>query len=226
MANIPYDPVIHDLALTPRNMSGEAAVEAYLDMYNNKPVSEWFALTTAIDIPVIYKTFCGVFGYMFTVIFDPEIVDVIIPALLDLFGILPEDRSFLLDHYLPAIRKASTHYLGLRDRLELLRNMVTTVGKLLYAFVWQENVIDFHGWNLTPEANQIGATLLPFINEYANNHTSWDLNVEDVQKGQGYPGWETCNPVIPHAKWHVQTAASLADMARLMDMLLRMMTQE
>ena len=32
VANIPYDPIIHDLALTPRNMSGEAAVDAYLDM--------------------------------------------------------------------------------------------------------------------------------------------------------------------------------------------------
>ena len=55
---------------------------------------------------------------------------------------------------------------------------------------------------------------------YANNLTLWDLTVEDVQLGGGYPGSEGCNNVIPHAKWHLQTAAALADMTRLIDFLL------
>ena len=37
------------------------------------------------------------------------------------------------------------------------------------------------------------------------------------QQGGGYPGSVGCNDVIPHAKWHAQAAASLADMARLVD---------
>ena len=41
-----------------------------------------------------------------------------------------------------------------------------------------------------------------------------------VQAGGGYPGSGGCNDVIPHAKWHAQTAASLADMTRLMDFVL------
>ena len=41
-----------------------------------------------------------------------------------------------------------------------------------------------------------------------------------VQAGGGYPGSAGCNDVIPHAKWHAQTAASLADMTRLMDFVL------
>ena len=36
---------------------------------------------------------------------------------------------------------------------------------------------------------------------YANNHTSWDLHISDVQQGVGYPGYAECNPTIPHAKW-------------------------
>ena len=36
---------------------------------------------------------------------------------------------------------------------------------------------------------------------WANMETSWSLHVGDVQTGQGYPGWQACNPVIPHAKW-------------------------
>ena len=43
-----------------------------------------------------------------------------------------------------------------------------------------------------------------------------------VQAGGGYPGSGGCNDVIPHAKWHAQTAASLADMTRLMDFVLRL----
>ena len=28
-----------------------------------------------------------------------------------------------------------------------------------------------------------------------------DIDFELMQVGEGYPGWEQCNPVIPHAKW-------------------------
>ena len=31
-----------------------------------------------------------------------------------------------------------------------------------------------------------------------------------------------CNNVIPHAKWHAQTAAALSDMTRLMDFVLEL----
>ena len=35
--------------------------------------------------------------------------------------------------------------------------------------------------------------------------------------GGGYPGSHGCNDLIPHAKWHGQTSAALADMTRLVD---------
>ena len=44
--------------------------------------------------------------------------------------------------------------------------------------------------------------------------------MEDVQNADGYPGSFGCNNVIPHAKWHVQTAASLSDMMKLADFVL------
>ena len=73
------------------------------------------------------------------------------------------------------------------------------------------------GFNLLPEVNQAGAALLPEFNMFFNNLTLWELNVQDVQLGGGYPGSVGCNDVIPHAKWHLQTAASLSDMTRLVD---------
>ena len=52
---------------------------------------------------------------------------------------------------------------------------------------------------------------------FANNLTTWDLVVEDLQLGGGYPGSVGCNNLIPHAKWHLQTAASLSDLTKLID---------
>ena len=43
-----------------------------------------------------------------------------------------------------------------------------------------------------------------------------------LQVGGGYPGHVGCNNVIPHAKWHAQTAAALSDMTRLMDFVLEL----
>ena len=78
------------------------------------------------------------------------------------------------------------------------------------------------GVNLLPSINEAGARFTPELNMFANNLTRWDLYVDDVQFGGGYPGYVECNNVIPHAKWHAQTAASLADMTRLMDFVLKL----
>ena len=83
----------------------------------------------------------------------------------------------------------------------------------------------FSGLNLTPEANEAGAAFTPKLNAFANNLTRWDLTVDDVQFGGGYPGSVGCNNVIPHAKWHAQTSAALSDMMRLMDFVLKLEKQ-
>merc|ERR1712172_157936 len=225
VSNIAYDPVIHDLDLEPRPLSAEGIVAELFHMYESQPVSSWLSICNTISMPSLQRTFTGIFGYILTLLLDPDIVDQLVPVFLDLLAVSEEDREFTTLHFLPAIREASSeHYLGLRDRLVLWRDTLATVVKLFYAFIWQEKVIDFGGSNLTPEANQLGAQLLPIINQYANNQTSWSLHVEDVQAGEGYPGWQSCNPTIPHAKWHVQIAASLTDVSRLMDSVLRMVT--
>ena len=92
--------------------------------------------------------------------------------------------------------------------------------KLLYAFLWQEAVIDLEGLNEIPAVNEAGAAFLPELNMFANNLNLWDLNVMEVQLGAGYPGSVRCNNVIPHAKWHLEIAADMADMTRLVDFVL------
>ena len=108
--------------------------------YNNKPVYEWHAITSDIDVPSIQRTFAGIVGYILTLLFDPDIVDQVALLFLDLFGVSQDDRDFMMISFLPAIRKASSHhYLGLRDRITLGTNSLATLLKLFYAFVWQVN---------------------------------------------------------------------------------------
>ena len=225
MTNIPYDPIIHDLSYTPREMLGEEIVDAWLDMFENLPVEEWYDAAGLFDImPSIQKTMGGIFGYVLILLSpDLETAIAIGTPFLDALGVSPEDKMFFLDDYMPLLQNATENVtISVLEKAELLESTAGTVMKLLYAFVWQEDYFDLGGANLTPEANAFGAALLPHINAYANNLTSWDHYVEDVQMGTGYPGSGWCNDIIPHAKWHVQTAAALGDVARLMDEVLRL----
>ena len=51
--------------------------------------------------------------------------------------------------------------------------------------------------------------MLPQLNMFANNLTLWDLTVEDIQVGGGYPGSEGCNNLIPHAKVRMENISTL-----------------
>ena len=223
VANIPYDPIIHDLSYTPREISGEEIVDLWLDMFETLPVEEWYDAAESFNVmPSIQRSFGGIFGYISGLLFDAETAISVTTPFLDALGVSAEDKAFFLEDYLPLIQNTTENVkISLLEKAELMESTAGTVIKLMYAFLWQEQ-IDLGGANLTPEANAFGAALLPHINAYANNLTSWDHYVEDVQMGTGYPGSGWCNDIIPHAKWHVQTAAALGDVARLMDEVLRL----
>ena len=126
---------------------------------------------------------------------------------------------FFLEQYLPRL-ELQTHNVSLSilEKAEVLEDTAGTLIKIFFAFFWQESIIDlggellseyehslrrsyfFLGLNLSPEINAFGAALLPHLNMFANNLTLWDLSVEDIQEGGGYPGSLGCNNLIPHAK--------------------------
>lgn len=221
VASIPYNPVIHDLSLTPRAQTGQEAVNTLLDMYRNSPVKDWRAITASIDIPDVRRSVTTMIGYMLTVLFSQTIVDFIVPPLMNLFNLSQDHRDFLYQVYFPAIRKATSHSIPMFDSLRLGLTGLAAISKVLLAFVWQEDTFNLAGIDRTPEANAFGAIMIPKFNAWVNSQTPWKLYVDDVQNGEGYPGWSNCNRAIPHAKWHSQTAASLVDLARLMDTLNR-----
>ena len=65
---------------------------------------------------------------------------------LELLGVKEEDKKFFLEIYLPELMvyTDSTPLTPL-EKAELLENTIGTAMKLLFAFVWQEAVIDLSG---------------------------------------------------------------------------------
>ena len=64
MINIPYDPILHDLSLTPREMSAAEIVEYWLNTIETKDVTEWYEALGLIDTPNIQSIFAGMFGHI------------------------------------------------------------------------------------------------------------------------------------------------------------------
>ena len=66
--------------------------------------------------------------------------------------------------------------------------------------------------------------MLPVVNAAANELNSWSYNDALMQSGINmYPGEAWCNPVIPHAKWHLQTSIALTDFTFLTDELFKVL---
>ena len=63
-----------------------------------------------------------------------------------MLGVDDEMREFIFGLYLPLLEEKIGHIeLTVLEKAELWENTIGTVTKLLYGFVWQEEVIDFGG---------------------------------------------------------------------------------
>ena len=60
--------------------------------------------------------------------------------------------------------------------------------------------------------------LLPVLNAAASDLTTFKYSSPTFQKGLNkYPGENWCNPLIPHAKWHLESSIALVDFVFLAD---------
>ena len=73
------------------------------------------------------------------------------------FFSMPEDlRKFCLEDYLGEVRQATSHIqLSLEEKGRIEGNTIGTVMKLLYAFLWQEEVLVSSTILLDPFINQV-----------------------------------------------------------------------
>ena len=92
-----------------------------------------------------------------------------------------ESKEFIFGIYMPTLYQHIGHIeLSLVEKAELFENTIGSAIKLLYAFFWQEHVVPIQ-LALLPEVNKAGAAFTPKLNAFANNLTTWDLTVDDVQ---------------------------------------------
>lgn len=212
--------VIHDLSRTPRSKSGAEITSEFIDMYIQVPVEEWGHLLDDADFPSLRLGMCGYFSTVLTLLYPPEVVDVLVEVLLGIFSDIPEDvKVFCLEDFLPEVRVATSHVnMTAEEKSKFQGNTFSTLIKLVYAFLWQEEVLTSNDIWLQPSTNEIGMYLLPLVNGIANGMNHFHYNESTMQIGYNmYPGDSWCNYVIPHAKWHLETGIALTDFVFLSD---------
>ena len=66
--------------------------------------------------------------------------------------------------------------------MQLIGDLASSLVKLLYAFVWQEQTLDIP-FVLDPEANIKGNELIPVVNAFANRLNDFTFYEENFQVG-------------------------------------------
>ena len=131
-----------------------------------------------------------------------------------------------MDIYLPEVRNATAGFdLGIIEETKFVENILSTVAKLIYAFLWQEELLTDNSIFLNETVNEWGWEQLPKLNTFLNSYNTFDYVELDFQNGTNiYPGDVVCNPTGPHAKWHLESGIGLLDLAYLGDEMYKLLT--
>ena len=219
--------VLTDLSPSPRSLNSIEIAEELFQMYLTQPVDQWYNRTDSIDVPDYMLSFSGFFSTVFTLLLDPETVDYYVVTICNAFGVPVEIQNFILEQYLPELRNLTGDFdLSGFDRTKFVANTASTVVKLIYAFLWQEEYLTDSPLFLNETVNELGYELLPEINNMLNIFNTFDYYDSNLQNGTDlYPGDAWCNPVGPHAKWHVEATVGLLDFMYLGDEVYRLLSQ-
>jgi len=213
------DPVITDLSLTARPFSSRNVMKEVADIFLDLPIDEWGETFLALEVPSFYISNAAMIFYGMTLVLEDEVVDSLLPVVAMLFEYPDDDKAFLMDEFMPRIRRDTSHItLTDEQRSQLMGDFLGTMIKVGYGFVWQEQG-RFRGFPITISLiNQLGADLIPLINGIANNLVSFPVYDQDMEDGiNTYPGWEWCNYDYAHSKYHVEFGPGMVDSLFLAD---------
>ena len=76
--------------------------------------------------------------------------------------------------------------MGPLEKLRLQGNLLSTLVKLVYAFLWDEESI-LPPFIFDPEANAIGAELIPLVNSFGNRFNDFTFYEQNFQVGFTLP---------------------------------------
>ncbi|XP_059083578.1 uncharacterized protein LOC131880876 [Tigriopus californicus] len=208
--------VVFHLGYQDRPLTALELTDIIMEMYLNEPVATWGDRLYDLDFPPIRVGMCSFFATALQLTFEEDIMDQIVEVLVNSFaGFDEEMKEFCVDTFIPEMRQTIGHIeLPEEEKQKFLGLFEGTALKLIFSFVWQEQVLFSGPTFLDPDFNEWGASFLPTFNDLANSLHNLTYFNPDHQHGIGiYPGETWCNPVIPHAKWHLETSIALADFA-------------
>ena len=224
LSGLPHSPILHDL-LAPngtarRVQSGVDSARVFVDVVANaSSVYEWFDLLHQRVIPQVpgyTLTFGAMVSSILNLIFSPAIADPIVKLVAGrMLG--PADAAFLEGSYVPAFRGATSHVkLSLGDRWHLGMRGAGVLLKMMYAFLWQEEIIK-GPWIKDAGLNRLGGEAMPYVNMLGNAMTGYAHPDPTVQSCKNvYPGDAACRVGgSAHTKWHEQAGNALVDLMYL-----------
>ena len=95
---------ITDLMGTVRIFTGIELARNVSNIFLTKPVNEWEAEISSFDIPDYYLSFAAILTSSITLAMEPWAADLLIPVVMDQFGLAQVNRDFILNEYLPEVR--------------------------------------------------------------------------------------------------------------------------
>jgi hypothetical protein len=218
LSSIPFNPILHEIRLptdTPHQFTGAGFTDQMTEMISTKSVYEWERILSSFNSPDYYLGF----GAFVTVGIDVLFLDRpdLAVTLIETLGALilkPDQVLFLTEHFMPEFRRevSSKIPMGGADRATLANQFIGTVMKMIYAFYWQEQIVDRDHLD-DPEAVARGAVMMPVLNALANDISGFVFVDQDVQQSINvYPGDSKCRAQQPHSIWHEQSGNGLVDM--------------
>jgi hypothetical protein len=212
--------ILYELSAKPRAYDGRELAVKIHTIPLEEDVDDWLAALNKLDRPQYFFTFSAIIVNSLTLMLPDWIVDKVVPLAMSAFGLEPDVRAFIEDKYLPTIREATADvHLTLSEKAALLPKFAGTIMKLLWAFVWQEEIFPYK-FLYNTEWNLLGALLIPAVNRLGNRLTGFLHPDDSIQQGESvYPGQSSCKlkHTAPHAKWHEASANGLMDLGYLSD---------
>ena len=95
---------ITDLMGTVRNSTGIELARNVSNIFLTKPVNEWEAEISSSDTPDYYLSFAAILTSSITLAMEPWAADLLIPVVMDQFGLAQVNRNFIMNEYLPEVR--------------------------------------------------------------------------------------------------------------------------
>lgn len=218
-------------------------VDGMAEIMAQQPVDDWLQgfQVKASQMPPYTGSFAGIVVFFLTSVFRGAIPQqqVFIQNVGTLLTLTQDQIDFLIDVYQPAVLKVleGTPPPTKGQQLRLARMFSGAFMKLIYAFLWQLDVIRLPRITNSLPANIIGARYISKINDLANNISGIPHANEHIQqandvyygdghcrktglplKGTGMSSKNLANfsKLAPHAKWHEEAANGIYDLYYLM----------